>query len=99
MIAHRVEVPAGRATNLRIRKDKFEALERVVFAAPGQVTPVTLKFVPERKKGFLSVFTVPQARLMIYEADALVFDGRTPVEGKDWPVGQFRVVLENDLGA
>lgn len=97
VIEHRVEVPAGRSTNLRIRKDKFETLERVVFAAAGEVTPVTLKFVAERKKGFLSVFTVPQARLLIYEGDSLVFDGRTPVEGKNWPVGQFRVVLENDL--
>ena len=95
-VNNQFEAPEGRS-EITIRKIGFEPYVTTLVATSAGENVVQPVFVHEKAKGFLAYETTPEAKLMLYQGEKLLFEKTTPFAGFSLPVGKYRAVLENTL--
>jgi len=95
-VDNQFEAPEGRS-EIVIRKIGYEPYVTTLVVTSTGENVVQPQFAQEKPKGFLAYETTPDAKLMIFQGDKLLFEKDTPFTGLSLPAGKYRAVLENTL--
>lgn len=88
--------PLNTDLNIEVTKVGFEPVRfrtKLTSQAPAAYR-IEFKKAPS---GTLFFMTTPNAKLIFYNGDQRMFELQSPVKNHPMPVGEFRVVVENDL--
>jgi hypothetical protein len=95
-VDNQFEAPEGRL-EIMIRKIGYEPYVTTLVATNAGENVVQPQFAQEKPKGFLAYETTPDAKLMLFQGEKLLFEKNTPFTGFSLPAGKYRAVLENTL--